>query len=146
MTNAKCRMQNARRPGRPVRLGGILHFAFVILHFAFPVLILLATPGVAHAADPSFPRGPGLYFSMPKLFLVLLFYLAWISTCWWVNHDAVALKQPADTWNSLLFGCGAAGLVVLWLLPWFAVGFGVMVVLYVTAALAYVSVRNQHVT
>src|SRR5262249_13436848 len=109
-------------------------------------LVVLYAPAFAYGADPSFPRGPGFYFSIPKLLLIFLFYLVWISTVWWANKDALALKLPTDTWNSLIFGCGVLGFVILWLLPWFWISFPVLLVLYLTASLAYVNVRNQHVT
>ncbi len=138
MKNEERTTENRPRSGRSPWF--VLRSSFFVALFLF-----LALPEPVCAAEPSFPRGPGFYFSIPKLLGVLLFYLAWVSTCWWVNRDAVELKLPTDTWNSLLFGCGVGGFLVLWLLPWFAIGFPVMVVLYLTASLAYVNVRNQHV-
>src|SRR5262249_4694884 len=40
---------------------------------------------------------------------------------------------------------GAVGLLVVWLLPWYWVSFILLLVMFCTAALAYVNVRNQKV-
>src|SRR5260370_27369400 len=108
---AKCKLQNANWQHRPsarrARCGFNLQFAICNLQFAFLFFFL---PQPALAADPSFPRGAGLYFSLFKLIPLLLVYLAWVRTCWWVDTDARALKLPAEVWNPTLFFCGLAGL------------------------------------
>jgi type II secretory ATPase GspE/PulE/Tfp pilus assembly ATPase PilB-like protein len=97
------------------------------------------------AAGPEFPRGPGFYYSLPKLLALLVVYFCWIRTCWWVGQDAAHLKLSAETWNLLTFGCGALGLLVVWLLPWFWVSLAVLLALYLSSSLAYVNARNQTV-
>jgi type II secretory ATPase GspE/PulE/Tfp pilus assembly ATPase PilB-like protein len=97
------------------------------------------------AADALFPRGPGLYFHPAKLALVLLVYLAWLRTCFWVHSDCLELKLPAETWNPILFACGAIGLLFVWLLPWFWMGALVLVVLYLASTLSYMALRNEKV-
>jgi type II secretory ATPase GspE/PulE/Tfp pilus assembly ATPase PilB-like protein len=109
------------------------------------VLALLLFPALAHAAD-LFPRGPGYYYHPFKLLLVVLVYLAWVRTCWWVNADAAQMDQPRERWNLTLLGCGLAGLFFFWVLPWFFVGFLALLVMYLTPALAYVSIRNEKAT
>src|SRR5262249_48850546 len=54
---------------------------------AFALLAVLLFPGTASAAD-LFPRGPGFYFHPLKLFVLLLVYICWVRTCWWVDQDA----------------------------------------------------------
>ncbi|MBV9125078.1 MAG: hypothetical protein JO112_17115, partial [Planctomycetes bacterium] len=93
----------------------------------------------------SFPRGPGFYFSLPKLVVLLLGYFAWVSTCAWVDKDARSHRMPLATWNPVLWGCGALGLVVIWLLPWFWISFLFFLILYVAASLSYVTQRNEKV-
>jgi type II secretory ATPase GspE/PulE/Tfp pilus assembly ATPase PilB-like protein len=95
------------------------------------------------AADTPFPRGPGLYFHPAKLIPIVLLYFAWVRTCWWVNHDCQAMKLPVETWNPIVLGCGIAGLLFVWMLPWFWLGFIVLLVLYLAPTLAYVSLRNE---
>ncbi len=108
-------------------------------------LCVLCGNSLALAADASFPRGPGFYYSIPKLLLVFFFYLAWVYTCWWAHEDSHRLKLDTETWNSVLFAAGVLGFVLLWLLPWFVIAFPVAVVLWLAGTLAYVNVRNQHV-
>jgi general secretion pathway protein E len=98
------------------------------------------------AAEALFPRGPGLYFHPAKLVLLILVYFAWIRTCWWVHHDCQAMKLPGETWNPILLGCGAIGLLFVWLFPWFWLGFLVLIVLYLAPTLSYVSLRNDKAT
>jgi type II secretory ATPase GspE/PulE/Tfp pilus assembly ATPase PilB-like protein len=98
---------------------------------------------VFFAADPTFPRGPGFYFDPIKIALVLFIYLIWVRTCFWVDRDANLYKLPRPTWNPVLLFCGLGGLLVVWLLPWFWLSFGVLLLLYLSPTLAYVSVRNE---
>jgi type II secretory ATPase GspE/PulE/Tfp pilus assembly ATPase PilB-like protein len=111
----------------------IPHSSFFVLHSSFPLL---------GAADPTFPRGPGFYFSLLKVAPLLLVYLVWVRTCWWVDHDVRKLDLSRETWNLTLFGCGVLGLVAVWLLPWFWVAFVVLLGLYLAPSLAYVNLRN----
>jgi general secretion pathway protein E len=104
----------------------------------------LVLPAVA-VADAPFPRGPGFYFSIPKIIGVLIVYMIWLPTCKWVDEDAYELHIPTKLWNPLLLGCGLLGLVLVWTLPWFAASFVLLIILYLTASLSYVSVRNRRV-
>ncbi|HEY7425702.1 MAG TPA: GspE/PulE family protein [Gemmataceae bacterium] len=97
------------------------------------------------AAESVFPRGPGFYFHPVKLLLLLAVYFAWLRTCWWVYSDCQGLKLPGELWNPLVLGCGLAGLLFVWLLPWFWVGLVVLIVLFLAPTLSYVSVRNDKV-
>jgi type II secretory ATPase GspE/PulE/Tfp pilus assembly ATPase PilB-like protein len=92
-----------------------------------------------------FPRGPGYYFSVGKLLAVLLVYLVWLRTCWWVNEDANDLSLPAEVWGPVVFGAGVLGLFFVWLIPSFWVSFPLLVLLYVAPVLAYVNTRNDAV-
>jgi general secretion pathway protein E len=106
---------------------------------------LLLAPECARAAE-LFPRGPGYYFSIPKLLTLLLVYFCWVRTCWWVHRDATALGLPITLWNPLLFGSGLLGLFVAWLLPWYwVVSLPVLLALYLTPSLVYVNQRNSRV-
>src|SRR5262249_9522770 len=99
-----------------------LRLAIGNLQPAMPALALLAlllAPDTLWAADATFPRGPGFYFNPFKLVVLLLVYLCWIRTCWWVDTDAKKLKLARDVWNGLLIGCALGGVLILWLLPWF---------------------------
>ncbi|MGH7221704.1 MAG: GspE/PulE family protein [Gemmataceae bacterium] len=103
----------------------------------------LVSPLFAAAAEESFPRGPGLYFDPVKLVLLLLVYFAWLRTCWWVHADCQRMKLSAEMWNPILLLCGMVGLLAVWIFPFFALGFLVLVVLYLAPTLSYVSQRNE---
>jgi type II secretory ATPase GspE/PulE/Tfp pilus assembly ATPase PilB-like protein len=45
-----------------------------------------------------------------------------------------------------MLGCGIAGMLVVWMLPWFWISFVILLVLYLGPSLAYASVRNQRVS
>jgi general secretion pathway protein E len=117
---------------------------FAICNLQLAIVFLFLGPSASGAADP-FPRGPGLYFSPYKLVLLLLIYLAWVRTCWWVDADARDLKLPTEIWNPLLFFCGAGGLLVVAALPIFWISLFVLLALYLVPTFAYVNLRNQQV-
>jgi type II secretory ATPase GspE/PulE/Tfp pilus assembly ATPase PilB-like protein len=111
---------------------------------ALGVLGVLAVNPVFAEGTP-FARGPGLYFHPVKLVLLILVYFAWLRTCWWVNSDCQSLKLPAGMWNALVLMCGMAGMLAVWLFPFFALGLLVLLVLYLAPTLSYVSIRNEKV-
>jgi len=90
-------------------------------------------------------RGPGFYFSLVKIVILLVVYFCWISTCTWVERDAHQLELPKSRWNPILLGAGVLGLIVVWLLPFFWISILAFLILYGAAALSYAHVRNQRV-
>jgi general secretion pathway protein E len=93
----------------------------------------------------AFPRGPGFYFGLGKLLLVVAVYLLWVRTCWWVNEDARDLALPAEAWGPAVLAAGVVGLALVWIIPLFWVSFPLLVLLYAAPVLAYVSTRNDAV-
>ncbi len=106
------------------------------------ISVLDLSPTLFASGEPAFPRGPGLYFGLPKLIVLLLIYLAWIRTSWWMDQDARKLKLPHFTWNPIMFACGVAGVLAIGLLPWFLVVLPLLLALWLSPALIYVSQRN----
>ncbi|HEV3204492.1 MAG TPA: GspE/PulE family protein [Gemmataceae bacterium] len=96
-------------------------------------------------AVSSFPRGEGFYFSILKLLGVLVVFLLWVRTCWWMDQDARDLGLPLEFWNPLLFASGALGLFLIWLLPWFLVSWPIFLILYLTPTFIFVGIRNRKV-
>src|SRR5436309_15196703 len=105
-----CKLQIANCTERTSRPGYNLHLAICHLQFAILLFTFFSFPGVA-AAAPSFPRGEGFYYNPFKFLAVLVVYLCWVRTCWWVDVDARALKLPRKTWNPLLLGSALRGLL-----------------------------------
>jgi type II secretory ATPase GspE/PulE/Tfp pilus assembly ATPase PilB-like protein len=117
-----------------------------LLHAGLAMALVLGWPAEAPAAqEPTFPRGPGFYFSLPRLVILIAIYLLWVSTCAWVDRDSRTLNLSPATWNGLMLGGGICGLVVVWLLPWFLVSVLLLVALYLAPSLAYVNYRNHRV-
>jgi type II secretory ATPase GspE/PulE/Tfp pilus assembly ATPase PilB-like protein len=107
--------------------------------------VLQGDPAWLFAAGPGFPRGPGFYFSLWKLPLLLALFCCWLVTCRWVDKDARDLSMGHDTWNTVMFVCGLAGLFLIWLLPWFVASVPLFLILYVTPSLMYANLRDQKV-
>jgi general secretion pathway protein E len=105
----------------------------------------LGLPEIAAAQHSSFPRGPGFYFSLPKLAILIVLYFIWVSTCSWVDRDTEQVGLPADLCNLAMVGSGVLALFALWLLPTFFVSLVLALVLYLASSLTYVYYRNQRV-
>jgi type II secretory ATPase GspE/PulE/Tfp pilus assembly ATPase PilB-like protein len=110
--------------------------------FLLALMCLFSLPAVAFAG---FPRGTGFYFSIPKIVGFLAFYMIWMATCRWVDQDAYDLHLPTAVWNPAMVGAGLFGILLLWVLPWFAASFPILVALYLGSTLSYVNVRNKKV-
>ncbi len=115
------------------------------------LVVLLAgvwlMPGVVLAADadrwPALPlegknwRGPGEYLSLTKVVLSIVVFLLWVRTTDWISRDIAELKADYVRWNPLVFGPFFAAMVLLWLLPWFVVGFVLLLCAYAGPLAAY---------
>ncbi|MFO0967055.1 MAG: GspE/PulE family protein [Gemmataceae bacterium] len=106
-------------------------------------MVFFAWADHAHAA--AFPRGPGFYFSIPKLVAFLFAYLGFVAACNWVDEDAEELKLPTTFWNSVMLASGAAAVLLVWLMPTFWVAYFLAIVGVFGAAFWYVTVRNEKV-
>ena len=101
----------------------------------------LAEP--AWAAEASFPRGPGFYYHPVKVLLLLLLYFSWVATCGWVDRDVRKVGIDSSLPSALMLGAGLGGIALLWLLPWFAIGFLIFLALFAGTTLGYVRHRNR---
>jgi type II secretory ATPase GspE/PulE/Tfp pilus assembly ATPase PilB-like protein len=90
-----------------------------------------------------FPRGPGMYFHPLKLLAVLVIYLMWVRTCWWVDQDCQYVKLPTARWNPIVILCGVAGLLLVWIVPVFWASYLALVTLFLAPTLLYVGTRNE---
>ena len=90
-------------------------------------------------------RGEGFYFSILKILGVLLVFLLWVRTCWWVDQDCRDVGLSLDFWNPVMFAAGAMGLLVVWLLPWYVLSWPIFLSLYLTPTLIFVGMRNAKV-
>jgi len=103
-------------------------------------------PGVLLAQSAAIERGPGLYLNLFKFVPVVMVYLLWAWTTYWVDDDAKELNNLRfELWNSIVFFTGVLGFVLLWAIPVYPVGMTLLLLLYFIPVLTYVFVRNQTV-
>jgi type II secretory ATPase GspE/PulE/Tfp pilus assembly ATPase PilB-like protein len=109
-----------------------------------------SSPLMAQTAWPAYPlqngwSGPGGYLNWIKILVCWLVFLAWCGTTDWVSRDAQEQRTNYLRWNLILFGAFAGALLLHWFLPWFWLGFPLLVIAYVGPLAAYVIVRNRKV-
>ncbi len=98
----------------------------------------------SHAIDAF--RGPGLYFNLYKFVPVALLYLQWVWTTGWVDDDMKELNNIRfEMWNSIVFFSGMLGFVLLWLIPFFAIGLVLLLLADFVPLFTYIYIRNQTV-
>jgi len=91
-------------------------------------------------------RGPGSYLSWVKIVLCWAVFLAWVWTTDWVSRDLQEHKKLKYLrWNPIVFGTFMAAFVLVWFLPYFWVGFPLLVVAYVAPLTTYIIQRNARV-
>jgi type II secretory ATPase GspE/PulE/Tfp pilus assembly ATPase PilB-like protein len=95
--------------------------------------------------DAQFSRGPGHYYSLIKIGLYWLLFLLWIKTTSWVNQDCQKNKLDWMRWNTLVFGAFMVFFALSWILPWFWLGFPLLVFAYIVPLILYILFRNQKV-
>jgi type II secretory ATPase GspE/PulE/Tfp pilus assembly ATPase PilB-like protein len=99
---------------------------------------------------PAYPlsngwSGPGGYLNWVKILVCWLLFLAWCGTTDWVSRDAQEHRTNYLRWNPVVFGAFAGAFLLHWVLPWFWVGFPLLVIAYVAPLAAYVVIRNGKV-
>jgi type II secretory ATPase GspE/PulE/Tfp pilus assembly ATPase PilB-like protein len=91
-------------------------------------------------------RGPGMYLNLFKFVPVVLIYLLWAWTTYWVDDDAKELNNlKFELWNCVIFFTGLLGFGLLWAIPLYPIGIALLVVAYFVPLLIYVYFRNQTV-
>ena len=120
-----------------------LQFAICILQFAIcNCLFLPPSSCLRRYLVPARPRLLFQYFQNHSTRSHLLCLDAHLLVG---RRRCARLKLPTELWNPLLFSCGLAGLVVVWLLPWFWISLLLLLALYLVPTFAYVNLRNEQV-
>lgn len=97
-------------------------------------------------ANPiSFPRGPGHYLALWKIGLAWGLFAFWVWTTDWVSRDCQQRGFDYSLWNSVAFFPLVVAFLLLWILPWFLVGFLLMLLAASTPLGVYIHYRNQRV-
>ncbi len=99
---------------------------------------------LAQSADLA--RGLGMYLNLFKLAPVLLLFIMWAWTTWWVDDDTKDLNNLRfEMWNSIVFFTGVLGFALIWAIPIYAIGLVLLLLAYFVPLLTYVASRNQTV-
>jgi len=125
----------------------LLVFAGAIAVSAFDANLLLAADADTTwpALDSPFSRGSGLYLSPWKILGTWLLFLLWVRTTDWISQDAQAMKLKYGMWNPIAFFSFFLCLLLLWILPWFGVGFLLLLIAYLAPLVTYIILRNAAV-
>ena len=93
------------------------------------------------------PVTPGqeFYVSPFKMFFVVGAFLGWVALAKWVSEDARGLKVRPAFWNTLVFACGLASLLLFLTLPNYGAGFSMALLGFAAPVGAYINERNQRV-
>ncbi len=84
-------------------------------------------------------RGPGMYMNLFKFVPVLLIYILWAWTTYWIDDDMKDLNNLRfETWNSITFFTGLLGFALLWLIPIYFIGLLLLLILYFGPLFYYV--------
>lgn len=89
---------------------------------------------------------PGLYFSITKLVFLLILTIPWLYFAPWVHKDARRVRTSQGLWGLAILASGALGVVIWMLMPVYAVGLLVYLVMTGAAYTAYIVHRNGRVT
>ncbi len=121
---------------RPLRL--VLLAAALWTISAAPLL-------AADAAADADWRGPGGYCSWVKLLAFWLVFLAWVRSADWINRDGQAMKLDLLRWNPIVFGSFLGGAMLFFLIPFFWLGYPLLLIVYAAPLVSYVLYRNARV-
>lgn len=88
---------------------------------------------------------PGGYISPAKIVTLFVLALPWLWGAGWVDKDTRVAHMPKLPWIAAVLGAGLLGMIVWLLVPMYAAGLGVYIVLVATAFVVYVMQRNAKV-
>jgi type II secretory ATPase GspE/PulE/Tfp pilus assembly ATPase PilB-like protein len=125
----------------------------IVLMIAVVGAIVALGAGVLMAAEGDWPavalekdfRGTGGYLSWIKIIGCWLLFLMWVSTTDWLSIDCQALSLNYLRWNPIVFGTFMAAFVLVWLIPYFWVGFPLLLIAYIAPLATYIILRNKTV-
>ncbi len=95
--------------------------------------------------DPRFNNSQGFYFHFWKLLIVILLFLLWAKTSFWVDEDSRGLKCNTEFWSSTVLLAGGLGFLFVFCMPSFLFGFFVLAVAYGAPLGMYIRERNAKV-
>ena len=126
----------------------------VVADIACAQAVAPVAEGAAKAADkwpapPAgyvFKRGPGYYFNVWKLLGLWLVFLLFVRTSDWVSQDCLRHKLRYGLWNSIIVGVFYVGWIAALAIPFFFVGFPILLLTYFVPLTLYILHRNRKVS
>lgn len=85
----------------------------------------------------------GFYISPIKLAVFIAAFMAWLPLLSWVHQDSMHVRTNTKKWTTIVFGAGAAGLLIWLLMPLFIIGLPMYIILIGVSSLLYVMHRNS---
>jgi general secretion pathway protein E len=102
--------------------------------------------GVLLAQSANIQRGPGFYLNLFKFVPVLVVFLLWAWTTYWVDSDTRELNNlKFEAWNSAIFLSGLLGLALVWAIPVYPIALVLLLTSYFVPLFVYIYSRNQTV-
>jgi type II secretory ATPase GspE/PulE/Tfp pilus assembly ATPase PilB-like protein len=100
-------------------------------------------------AENAIARGPGFYFAIWKLAMVLVVVLLWVKSAGWVGQDTDEMGDeigmPGRIWNPIMVFAPLLGFALAMTIPIFFAGWAALLVFYAAPFVAYVVMRNGRV-
>lgn len=87
----------------------------------------------------------GGYISIIKFIVFVVLFFLWLPLVNWVYRDAELVGTREILWTGIVFGAGAAGLIIWLVVPVFAVGLLFYLIAVGATAISYVKHRNARV-
>ena len=101
--------------------------------------------GFFRGNDPKNTNEAGAYFSIPRLVVLLGFFLFWVWAVDWIDKDSRSLSVRNQFWNSVFFACGVLGLLLGLCMPRFVLAFFWIALAEGVPLGLYISERNAKV-
>jgi type II secretory ATPase GspE/PulE/Tfp pilus assembly ATPase PilB-like protein len=89
--------------------------------------------------------GPGFYFAIWKLVILVVVFLLWVATTDWANRDILEREFEYQVWNSVLVFTFLGALLVALLLPIFFIGLPLVLLAWAVPLGIYIRYRNKRV-
>lgn len=133
-------------------LRAFLAICVALALIALDVQVLFAQALLAQGADAwpvmdqQFSRGPGWYLSPWKIGSYWLLFMAWAATADWLSRDCLKLRLNHNLWNPVMVGSFFATLLLFWIIPYFWLGYPLLLIAYAAPLATYVLLRNKGVS
>ncbi len=85
------------------------------------------------------------YISIVKFLVFLLLFFSWLPLLTWVYQDAKSIGAKEVFWAAIVFGAGAAAIIIWLVMPVFIIGMMFYLIAVAATSISYVMHRNARV-